>query len=993
MTVSFRRKFTRILSSVLAVQLVFLNIAPASAGLFSGPKLPSTSSMFSDMEDRYHLDSESIQTQAESFNVGDNKKLVPEVSLFFSPSDPRPGEKISAKAFPAYFSNDAKNLYYTWYLKRKGCDLDNNPTNPDIKALCDIDKDSKVTIEDWKILAMRLLAQHNFEADDNTYSPAVPPKPDDNDGYKARYGGDNKVSSPDHCYVNDSISGKSYELISTNADETTYTCPAGTEPVCLEGELIINPEDITITTSATGGTGTGGDVGVGGTATGGTATGTGTGTAFSFSESSVCRRSGSPICSSDGTPSCSVGAPRCLANPDSSTSCGSALVSCSRSDTSFGDRACKHLFPHASSALETGDGEFNLAEERFWGTNPADPDTAENGNKDEANIVGLGRTEFIWSYVAGDKLGVAVEGNATTNTKYADSSYMIMWAFPKKDCPISLASSLGTMTKKIKKYDVVIPTAKMDLNKCIGYLDGEGKEHAPNLVDPTEGGQATSLEVDLSASPDSPVNDESIDEAGDVVSVQASISNGSYDMNNMLFEWEVDISKTPQFETTPTRITKSLQDLGLLGNTRGIALDTLRLRLNIPNRADKKVINEKPLGDYLNQSNVGYLRFSAKVSESFASDSVRKGKNDVIVKFTSSGDKILVHKVTAVPAADGSMRVALLPAPDGTICKGNPDGDDKDKLDRTSCRVIKNEILGLSVERPGLENFNWTINGKQLSCSQKVVSPDCEMDNAVVPPVSKIGEQSNVNFFPVSGDVGDTYTVTVTANQITDDKTVTITRSFHVVEPTLSIESINKNAAWPKLLGAYKDVSTTVSSEACPGGLCPNYSDTIFEAFAGESLSFKAVFMPNFLANRAVRQWSVDGTPLAESGNVTGGAIAFSALKNAGDIYNVSLQASLVQSQEIRQALRDIWGISPLDSPEITFSKNAQVELQEPGLARGNLQGTKKYLAAIASYVPTSLIFLLRVALSIFLLIFTANVLYALLPERATLPRGYFKKE
>lgn len=975
MKVTFRKKLARILSGVLAVQLVFLNIAPASASLFSGPKLPSTSSMFSDMEDRYHLDSESIQTQAESFNVGDNKKLVPEVSLFFSPSDPRPGEKINAKAFPAYFSNDAKNLYYTWYLKRKGCDLNKDP-DATTQELCDFDNDEDITIEDWKILAMRLLAQHNFEAESSTYNPPVgaPPIQDDNDGYKARYGGDNKVSSPDHCYINDSVSGKSYELISTSADETTFECAETEEAVCVEGELLIDPGTITSDPDAP----TSSDV-------------------FTFVEGTVCHPSGSPVCSDSGVPSCAVGAPRCVVRGEN-TSCGTAIASCSKSETSPGeDRACKHLFPDAPSET-TGDGEFGLTEERFWGTNPSDPDTAENGNKDEANIVGLGRTEFVWNYIAGDKLGVAVEGNATTNTKYADSSYMIMWAFPKKDCPISLADGLGTMTKRIKKYDVVIPTARMDLNKCIGYLDDQGKEHAPNLVDPTEGGQATSLEVDISATPDNPVNDESIDEAGDVVSVQASISNGSYDMNNMLFEWEVDISETPQFSTPPNRITEKLQEWGLLGNAKGIALETLRLRLNIPDKADKAIYNDKPLGDYLSDSNVGYLRFSAKVSESFASDSVRKGKSDVIVKFTSSGDKILVHKVTPVPSADGSMRVGLVPAPDGTICKGNPDDpdNDRDKLDRTSCRVIKNEILGLSVGRGGLNNFNWTINGKQLLCKEEIVSPDCRFTGPDPADPSKtvtLIEQGPVNFFPVSGDVGDTYTVTVTANEINKDKTVTITRSFHVVEPTLSIQSINNNAAWPKLLGAYKDVSTTTPSEACPGGLCPNYSDTIFEAFAGEALSFKAVFMPNFLANRAVRQWTVDGTPLAESGNVTGGAIAFSALKNAGDIYNITLQASLVQPQEIRQALRDIWGISPLDSPEITFSKNAQVELQEPGFAQGNLQGTKKYLAAIASYVPTSLIFLLRVVLSIFLLIFTANVLYALLPERATLPRGYFKKE
>ena len=147
--------------------------------------------------------------------------------------------------------------------------------------------------------------------------------------------------------------------------------------------------------------------------------------------------------------------------------------------------------------------------------------------------------------------------------------------------------------------------------------------------------------------------------------------------------------------------------------------------------------------------------------------------------------------------------------------------------------------------------------------------------------------------------------------------------------------------------------------------------------------------MPNFLATSSTRQWMVDGATVSES---SPGAIAFTALKPALDVYNLSLSASVVQSQEVRRALRDIWGISPLDSPEIHFSTNAQVELLEPGFVQGTLQGSKKYLAAIASYIPASVMFSFRIVLSIVLLLFTANLLLVLLPEQSQLARAPFRK-
>jgi hypothetical protein len=127
--------------------------------------------------------------------------------------------------------------------------------------------------------------------------------------------------------------------------------------------------------------------------------------------------------------------------------------------TGSGKSDCEHLFPEAPGH-DTGDGKFKEAEERFWRTNPEDPDTANNGNKDEANVAGLGQNTFSWNYQPGDKVGVAVEGVSILSTKYADASQAIMWALPKNDCS---PSGKGSMTKNIKGYTVTIPTAKKDI--------------------------------------------------------------------------------------------------------------------------------------------------------------------------------------------------------------------------------------------------------------------------------------------------------------------------------------------------------------------------------------------------------------------------------------------------------------------------------------------------------------------------------------------------
>lgn len=919
------RVFRKTQKTAFAIFLIFeffiTSAFPAAAGLFGGGggiSIPSTSQIASELEHRYNLDLGAIQNQSQLFNVADNKKPAPEVSLFFSPSDPKEGEKISAKAFPIYFANPEESLYYTWTLKHAGCDLTNSPSAA-TRALCDRNSDGNITVEDWKIEAANILVQNGYDNSATSYASGS-----DDDGYRARYGGDNKTNAPDHCYVNDPSSGTNYEL--ADASNTSFGCPGGTTPVCMTGKDIINPTttgffsgDGTITTFTT--------------------------TSNDACTSGTCAAVGIPTCSGTSA-ACGTGVPCCVGNSSTATTCETAISSCSATTAAAASPYCRHLFPNSTSD-PSGNGSFGANEENFWNTDPNDPDTADNGNKDEANVVGLGRSTFTWNYVAGDEVGVAVEGTSMISTKHNDSSSMIMWAFSKQDCPLSLADGTGSYTKSIKGYSVNIPTADFDLNKCIER----------NLVDPTKGGQATNLEVSVNATPDNPVNDETADKGGDTIFAQATVSNGQHSLSDMFFDWKVEISDNIQFSSgigDVADVTSDLRTIELLGNTKGNALDNIKVKLDMLAGTS---LGGRPLSAYLSGGS-GYLRFTSRVTENFSSGITRKGRSDVIVKFTSSGKKISAYKANAALA--GSVMKAALPGASGLICN-------LDALDRTACRVIKNEIIGLKIDPTGLSNFNWTINGTPLLCSYAKVSTDCTD-----------GAQNEVNFFPVTGNIGDTYTVIVTANDVATGRVLTLTRTFHIVQPIVSIESVDQNIAWPKLLGQYKDI-TGQATIACPGGLCNDYSTSMFQAFAGSQLGFRAVFVPSFLGSVSQREWRVDGEAVTESAP---SEISFTAIKPALGIYNISLAAQVAQSDDIRRALLDVWDVSPFDSPEITFAVANQVELQEPGIVEGPLQGERQYLAAIASYIPASMMFTFRILLSAVLILFTTSFLFSLLQDR-----------
>ncbi len=918
-----RETFGKASSVFLALEMVFFTVSPALA-----IHIPSASEMASDLENRYHMNTGTIQNISENLNVDGNKPNVPQVTIFFTPTDPKPGQKITAKALPMYFSNQTDQLYYTWYIKHKGCDLGKGG------AECDADGSGHVTVNDWKVVAAKIIAQNGFDPADigdanyvaHMYDAG---KDTDDDGYKAHFGGNDQVNRPSWCYIFDSQEGKNYEL---SKNGSAFDCGGGYAPVCVSQ--------------------------VAGNITSGTST-FGPGDTFIEGPGADSYNSvGTPVCSKggdiawSGDVSCNTGQVACAPTDNSGPFTSAQLrssgsVQCNYDETFINN--CSHLFASTNESGETGNGSFGVNEERFWGTNPQNPSTADNGTNDEANVVGFGQDTFTWNYRPGDQVGVVVEGVSTILTKHDDSSSMIMYAFSKNKCAVSGKSGYSV---NIKGYNVAIPASNMDESDLNGCLEG-------NLVDPLEGGQAKKLDVHVSSAPDSPVNDETDEQSGDTLIVQADPGNASLSAAQEVFTWKVQVSDIPD-SVTGADITVDLQRAGLLSSTKGNGLSSIPIQLNMT----KTFLDTLGFGS----TDPLYLRVSVKVDENFESGTARSGKSDVIVRISNTTKKIVAYTTNVPNVSTADYRVALADSdptdsdPLTPIC--NKFATPSDKLDKIACRVMKNEIIGVKVspDAANYSNFQWLINGTPLPCSRESISPQCAPG----------GTQNEYAFFAVAGNPGDSYTIELRATNAQTGKSVSLSRVFNVVDPIVEISSADSVQVWPAYLGEYQTLDGTTYQD---------YSKKNFQLFTGNTLRFKANFIPSYVGSASTRKWTVDGTDVIES-DPAAREISYvpDVPKAVGSAYSVGLAVSVVQPVEKRMALEKIWGITALQSQEFKLSDSVQVVVAATSdIAKAS--GPKKFLATVSQYLPSSIAFAFRLMLTIALLIFTVGFVFALVPE------------
>ncbi|HLN19045.1 MAG TPA: hypothetical protein VK255_02635, partial [Patescibacteria group bacterium] len=691
--------------------------------------------------------------------------------------------------------NTDKDLYFTWYLKTDGCPETSSNLSDEKKKKCDLDGDSDIDINDYKIKAARIISSNDFEWNKSgSYSSHT-----DRDGYKAYWGGDDQKGKNNYCYVHDTNSGDEF-------------------PIECDNHLFAEMKD--------------------------------------------------------------------------------------------------------SSSHTTGDGSFDSDEEEFWHTDPNDPDTADTGNSDEANISGLGISGFSWTYTEGDEVGVVVEGVSIEPTSKADSSYKIMFALLKNTCSldydndypittevsrtvteddpeegqtttvivtnkeeiyqqagenaevmttpttqtiitnsetgavISDTSVTGTVTSVFKdisdNYSISNVSAVTDLNKCL----------TKNLITPSEGGGAKEkMDVQLSYSPEAPMNDPvSGSREGDKIRLTSSVSNAS-NSNYLSYNWQIYKSD----EANPDDWGDPLSKDALTDSTQtsGIGADNLSFRLNF------------------DDDNQFYLKVKLTVKENISKRTVREGNNYVVIPVSSSTDKIKIYRAS-VSNSSGNPYISM----DSTeLCDSG--------VDKTVCPVVKDQIIGVKVPA-GLSDFSWTINGRPFNYTS------CFFEGC------SLSKQTNVAFFPILEEPGGQYTVTLTATNITTGKKINLARYFQVIEPKINIISADETKCKPNLLGYYVDYN---------GKKWPDYSRDNFKAVAGYEIKISADFT-GFIPEGEDWTWIVNGQAIniynaSDSGyEITDDNEIILTAPDVGQSVDVGISALYHPNTATKQALKAFWGVN-----------------------------------------------------------------------------------
>ncbi|MFA6047411.1 MAG: hypothetical protein WCV59_01785 [Parcubacteria group bacterium] len=866
-----KNKITKIFFSVFSLIMclsLFIPHTQASAVEVGSIATSATTGAMNDALNDLGVNKTELKYIIQTMNVQRRKKQQPQVSLNFNPSNPVPGQKVTAVATPMYFLNTDKDLYFTWYLKSDGCPEKSSGLSDTQKDKCDLDDDGDIDINDYKIKAARIFANNDFEYKNENYG-----SDSDSDGYSAVWGGNDQKGKNNFCYIHDTESG----------DEYPITCD-------------------------------------------------------------------------------------------------------------------HHLFAEKSdTAHDTGDGSFGKDEEKFWHTDPNDPDTADTGNGDEANVAGLGATSFSWVYEEGDEIGVVVEGISIEATQEADSSYKIMFATLNNSCDLNYTDKYpitetvsdtptvdtpdpgqttrvivttnevlneraafyaktttttttrtivtttadGTVISDTSSSTTASPVYKnidssyypnnvknvTDLDKCL----------PENMIDPMQGGGTKEkMEVELSSSPEAPMNDSTTDgQDGDKVTINSSVLNANND-SYLNYSWQVYKSSEANPDDWGDPITKAR--LKESTQTSGIGIDSLNFRLNF------------------SDTDTFYLKVKLTVKENISSKSVREGHNYIVIPVTSATEKIKAYKTTIANNASGNPIVSMSST---ELCGSG--------IDKSVCPVVKDQIIGLKVPA-GMSDFSWTINGEQFSYST------CFFEGC------DLSKQTNVAYFPILDEPGEQYTIGLTATDITSGKKVNLTRYFQVVEPEVKIATADETICKPVLLGYYTDYD---------GKKWPDNSKDDFEAIAGEKIKLTANFT-GFIPEGENYGWIVDGVGINTSNAKTYGYEINSnnelviPAKVAGETTTVGIAAKYFPNTLTKKALNAYWGVNyggfyeteVGDSIDIT-----SVDSFSGSSVSKNTTGKNKIMASLFSSTPTYIAFLFRIVLTGALLLFFSGFILSFFPN------------
>jgi hypothetical protein len=626
---------------------------------------------------------------------------------------------------------------------------------------------------------------------------------------------------------------------------------------------------------------------------------------------------------SDYSEQATVGVSRCYrhnfgTNADASIFKANELSGEATSDPSGLDYAvpCKHKWPNALG-YKSGSGKFLTVEEKYWKTDPTDPDTDGDGFPDEADVIGLGQDSFTWNYQAGDRIGVVAEGTSMIPTDEKSAYYKIMWGY----------------------LDVCDSTKASLINK--DECDGSGDYGSGFLATKSPSEQSDDkMKLSLSFSPDTPLadpsdeNKDNISSDGtiadaDQITVSSSIDNTDDNPNNLYYTWQISRGDPQKDDWT------EIKDISGNFNT---ASPSSGMGISQFSFTPKK-------GALSSSSGLNY--FKVTLTASRASDLTSgRGRSSVIIPVNTQGVKIVLHKVDI---KDGKAVVG------DEICN--------DGLYKTLCPVVKGQMLAAEVSgshyKSSDSQFSWQVD-----------------NNPIYPPANASqlfdGWNKTTIFFPITKNEQELENISVTATSKDALQPATGARLATVVHPAVFIKSGDTSLSWPKTYTA-EDPNKKLTPQTFA-------SPNAFEALTNSNASYYLDFVPYYLlgedANSQIN-WSVNGTDVTSpdfyESNPFLGQIALENNDRTiklpiagaeGSFTSLSTEVKKYWSEDERAIPYSAWGVVP-----DTLSGNSSVSIEAVNTAPStdtvsSTNNPGQILAAIGTHLPHYFMYLLRLVLT-----------------------------
>lgn len=627
---------------------------------------------------------------------------------------------------------------------------------------------------------------------------------------------------------------------------------------------------------------------------------------------------------SDYSEQATVGVSRCYRHNFGTNAGASVFKENTLSDSATDDPsgldypvACRHKWINAPD-YKSGSGKFQTGEEKYWKTDPADPDTDGDGFVDGADAIGLGQQDFTWTYQAGDRIGVVAEGTSMIPVEEKSAYYKIMWGY----------MDVCDSTK----------TGLMDKDEC----DGSGDYGSGFLAtkSPSEQGD-DKMKISLSFSPEAPLadpsdeNKDNISDDGtitdaDKITVASSLDNTNNNPSNLYYTWQ--ISKGDPQKDDWTEVKDIPGNFLTASPAAGMGISQFSF---VPKKSALS-----------SSSGMNYFKVTLTASKASGLTEGR-ARSSIVIPINTQGIKIALHKVDI---KDGKAVVG------DEICT--------EGLYKTLCPVVHGQMLAAKVSgsryKSSDSEFSWQVNGAPA-----------------FPPANASGLfdgwSDTTVFFPITKNEQGIENISVTATKKDELQPATGTRFATVVHPAVFIKSGDTSLSWPK---------TYVAEDPNQKSVFQNIeSSDAFKALASSNAPFYLDFVPYYLigedANSQIN-WSVNGTDISNidfyANNPNLGSVE---LANDGRTINLPIDANLgvfaTLSAEVKKYWTDeergivytAWGVAPN-----TLSGNSSVSIESVNAASdseylmtsANTPG--QILAAIGTHLPHYFMYLLRLVLT-----------------------------